>query len=71
MAAYTKAWIVPWDAGQIGIAYEREDGIDGFLRLDKAGHPELPKLMRLLSDADLREVETRLKNVIPFTRSQR
>lgn len=66
MAAYTKAWVIPFDEGHLGIAYERTDGVQGFLRLDRSGHPDLPELMKKLSYADLRRVEERLSNVVPF-----
>lgn len=68
---FEKAWVVPWDENDsIGIAYEHFDGTKGFIRLDQgSGHRDLPSLMRLLSDQDLRLIETRHSNVIPFTRS--
>ena len=68
MAAYTKAWVIPYEAGHLGIAYERDDGLQGFIRLDRSGHPDLPELMKKLSDEDLHKVEARLRNVIPFPR---
>lgn len=63
---YNKAWLIPFDEGPLGIGYERDDGIRGFIRVDRSGHPELPKLMNKLSDTDLHKLEARLSNVIPF-----
>jgi hypothetical protein len=69
MAAYTKAWVTPHDQGYISIAFERDDGLKGFMRVDRKGHPDLPQLMALLNPKDRQRVEERLSNVIPFPRS--
>ena len=71
MAAYTKAWLIHEHDGLIGIAYERGNGIEGCLKLTRYGAPELPELMKLLSDADLKTVEQRLRNIVPFDRTLR
>ena len=70
MAAYTKAWVIRWEEGRFGIAYERDDGFEGFLQVGRSGHRDLPVLMRLLSPSDQRKVEENLSNVIPFHRSK-
>lgn len=66
---YKKAWLTPLDDSSIGIGYVRNDGTHGCIRLTSADHPELPKLMKLLSDEDLHIVEARLRDVLPFSRS--
>ena len=66
---YKKAWLTPMDDSSIGIGYVRDDGTHGCIRLTSAGHPDLPKLMKILSDEDLHIVEASLKNVVPFSRS--
>lgn len=70
MAAYTKAWIVPWDENTLGIAYQRDDGVEGCVRLIRGGFSDLPALLRLLSPADLEKAEKELNNVVPFPRSR-
>lgn len=67
MAAYTRAWVVPWDAGQIGIAYEQDDGIQGAKSLQHAAD-DLPELLPHLSATDRAKVQERLNNVIPINR---
>jgi hypothetical protein len=63
---YTKAWVIPWHHDAIGIAYERDDGVQGFTRLNNLGHPLFADLLKLLSPEDRRRVEERLSNVVPF-----
>ena len=65
---YKKAWLTPLADSSIGIGYVRDDGIHGCIRLTSAGHSDLPKLIKLLSDEDRRKVDERFSNVIPFTR---
>lgn len=65
---YEKAWVVPFDDQSLGIAYKKTGGLEGFMRLGKSGHPDLPALMQLLSDEDLETLHRKINNVIPFAR---
>ena len=66
MAAYTKAWVIPWEAGRFGIGYERDDGRHGMTCV-YPNHPDLMELITLLSDADLRKLQE-MHDGIPFAR---
>lgn len=67
MAAYTKAWVIPWEPGRLGIAYERDDGLQGFTRV-YTDDPDCLELITLLSDEDLHKLQE-MHHDIPFPRS--
>lgn len=71
MAAYTKAWVVPWDHGRPGIAFVQPNGVVGVTSFNPPYHPDLLELITMLSDADLLKIEGTLTNGrIPFNRSK-
>jgi hypothetical protein len=55
---------VPWENGRLGIAYERDDGLQGFTRV----YAENLELITLLSDEDLRKLKE-MNDGIPSPRS--
>jgi hypothetical protein len=61
---YSKAWVIPWENGRLGIAYERDDGLQGFTRV----YAENLELITLLSDEDLRKLKE-MNDGIPSPRS--
>ena len=64
---YTKAWLIPWAGGGIGIAYKWKSGSEGFRELlpdDK----DLPVFRAMLSDEDRARLEEIYPLVVPFRR---
>ena len=68
---YTKAWVIPWADGPLGlaIAYKRDDGLQGVTSFREPFHPDLMELITLLNDVDLSKIKERLPDAVPSTRS--
>ena len=63
MTRFEKAWIIPWEAGKLGVAYKTEYGGQG-MRMLLENDPDRPALIAAMSDEDRKKVEEHFQKVV-------
>jgi len=67
MTKFKRSWLIPWEGGQIGIAYVTKSG-NGSMRMFQEKDPDTPALLEALSDDDRQLIESHMPKVVPFRR---
>jgi len=67
MTHYVKAWLVPWEPGQLGVGYTTETGKICLKEL-RERDPEFPQLRALLGPLDADKVERHFAKAVSFER---
>ena len=67
MGRYRRAWIIPWEPGQIGVGYTTTEGQCG-MREFRWNDPEAAELHFALSDEDRIKLEQHFERAAPVHR---